>query len=290
MRVVYVFAVLPIVIGGVCPSQESFNVSALTCGEVISFLTYHSERVVSRFNESPRPLMLAFVHLVGTFSNLRSECVTESFRFISMLLIRDALPLLQSGNQLEDFPIARFHENLKKLPILEVAAPYYSHEHDGRLTSLEALRMRTFNEQPLCHICVLRYAINELFQEGDTVLELGSGPGAVHSVWLNQTGLVKSVAVDNFPETSFVTNNNVLEVDFKNKSELENLRFLHADWILGLGLDIEPEMVIDSLRPNKGLIFSSITASVTLADTRVSFELNAACNSSSHHYYIKLTL
>lgn len=280
------FAVLPITIGGVCPSQESFNVSSLTCGEVISFLTYHSEKVVSRFNESPRPLMLAFFHLVGTFSNLRTECVTESFRFIAMLLIRDALPLLQSGNQIEDFPIARFHENLKRLSVNEVAAPYYSHEHDGRLTTLEALRVRTFNEQPLIHICVLRYAINELFNEGDTVLELGSGPGAVHSVWLNQTGLVKSVAVDNFPETSFVTNNTVLEVDFRNKSELGNLRFLHADWILGLGLDIEPEMVFDAVRPKKGLIFSSMNASVTLADTRESSALNAACNSSSQHFFV----
>ena len=219
--------------------SAGLNITALTCDDFSGFLDMHATQVSNRArNETSRarPQLLAFIHLVGTLSNLRRDCVTESFRFISMLLIRDSLPLLKNEASGDLFvPVfERFAENLKRLPRNEPVIPYYSHENDGRLTTLEAMRIRTFNEQKLSPVCLLQFALNNLFAPGDVVLDIGSGPGAADSIWLNKTGIVRSYAIDSFPETSFVTDGQVSEVDITDTtalSEFISSTNREIDWV-----------------------------------------------------------
>jgi hypothetical protein len=274
-----------------CPStgQGAMNITALTCEELTAFLAFHSEQVALKFEEAPRPLLLGLIHLVGTLSLIRSECITESFRFIAMLLIRDGMAQLSSLGEMSKDPISMFSENVKRLVKTELPTAYYSHEHDGRLTTLEAMRIRIFHEQPFFHLCALRFGIKDIFKEGDSVVEVGAGPEAVHSEWLNKTGLVKSVAVDNFPETAFVTNGQVIEIDFRNEITLRESG-LHADWVLALDANVDPSVLMKGLSPRKGLIVASeigkTLSNSTMYDEPLSAKLDTVCNSTEHHYYV----
>ena len=218
-------------------AQSGFNLTALPCNALREFLTYHSGNVVESMKNHPaRPLLLSLLHLIGTVADLKSDCVTESFRFISMVAVRDSLPILKDGDFATErhsvgedtnsskmamaAVVERFHENIQRLPVNEPVVPYYSHEDDGRLTTLEAMRVRTFKEQPLSNLCLMQFALAELFAVGELVLDIGAGPSAADSVWFNKTGIVTSYAMDRFPDASFVTDGQVVEVDYFNETAL----------------------------------------------------------------------
>jgi len=120
-----------------------------------------------------------------------------------------------------------------------IGSQHYSHEFDGRMTTVEAvIRIALGNEEldsrSLNHA---RFAINELFSPGDIVLDLGSGPTGAHAVWFNRTGLVSAIAFDGIEAIENITGRHILQTDLRNTTESLNVieavlgHKKSADWI-----------------------------------------------------------
>jgi hypothetical protein len=170
---------------------------------------------------------------------------------VASLLIQQSLDhLLNNGTDPRESILA-FHENVNRLSLTqESPSEYFTHEHDGRLTTLEAMRIKTFHEQALSHVCLLRFAILNLFQLEEKVLEIRSGPDAVHSTWLNKTGLVESFAVDDFPNTEFVSQGSVAYVNLTDPV----VGITGIDWIWSTHKDVDLSLLADYVRPRRGII------------------------------------
>jgi hypothetical protein len=130
-----------------------------------------------------------------------------------------------------------------------VGSPYYSHEYDGRLTAVEALKQilvdNSVDERSLQN---LRLAIREIFSPGDIVFDLGSGPNGHHSTWLNMTGLVTAYAFDGIEGIDVLSGGKVGFADIRNPNDLTRLiaKNQTVDWIW-------MHDVLDSVRPETAL-------------------------------------
>ena len=291
MRVLVV-SLVSLVWGRICSdpntSGTDFNISALTCGEVFEFLSVHSGNVAE--SESvPTSTLLGLVHLVGTLFNLRAECVTESARFVASLLIQQSLDHLLNNHTNPRQSVQAFHENVNRLSLTqESPSEYFTHEHDGRLTTLEAMRIKTFHEQQLSHLCLLRFAILNVFVLGERVIEVRSGPEAVHYTWLNKTGLVESFAVDDFPNTEFVSQGNVRYVNFTAPV----VGIDRIDWIWSTHKDVNLNLFAHHVRPKRGIISEdgSFSSPDYSRNEALSDGANGACNVTSViHIYTSLS-
>eukprot|EP00392_Amoebophrya_sp_AT5.2_P002424 g2429.t1 len=93
-------------------------------------------------------------------------------------------------------------------PPLPEEAHFYSHETDGRFTTLEMLRRATFNEW-FVDTGMLRAALRGgVFPVGATVADLGAGTGE-YARWLNDTGLVDAYSFDGSADIELLTKKKV---------------------------------------------------------------------------------
>jgi hypothetical protein len=133
------------------------------------------------------------------------------------------------------------------------------------------------------------------------VLDLGSGPEAVHSVYLNQTGLVTSYAIDGFPNANLVSQGMIYEVDIADTNNMQKL--LHdmpkLDWVWIVNVlesVIESNVarivrnIVSVAQPSKGVIVTYFNNSAPLdfvpyvLNQSATEAVNAACNVTEGFY------
>ena len=234
------------------------NLASISCQSILGFIHANAVHVADRIPvlipDLPftAGLVSAHIHVVAAVLNQRPDCVTESLRFAVMVHIKHVKEIMTDRFKLAwmtieegtpDQPssasvVTRFRVALTTfIASLESLQPdttttYYSHEYDGRYSTLESLRITTFREHAVNpHLCLRQRAIKDIFTRGDLVLDIGSGPLADHSVWFNRTGLVTSVAVDGSPSIGFVSEGLVNEIDARNGSALAGIVPNGVDWI-----------------------------------------------------------
>jgi len=97
-------------------------------------------------------------------------------------------------------------------------ARFYSHEADGRFSTMEALRRDTFEEyQP--DKGLLRGMLRHVFPVDAVVADFGAGSGH-YAKWLNDTGLVTAYAFDGSPDIELVTKSVVQTADLGKPLQL----------------------------------------------------------------------
>jgi len=203
-------------------------------------------------------LMSAHTHFAAAITSQRTECFSENVRLLLIVNLRKMKGLLndqvkqlwmvaQDGTDITE-ELATLTEkwigeaaetldkDLKTLrsvlgawnpPSLEDAR-FYSHEVDGRITTMEALRRDTFEEWQLDK-GLLRGLIRHVFPVDAVVADLGAGSGHYAS-WLNDTGLVTAYAFDGSPDIELVTKQKVSLADLGKPLQL----WRQFDWTLCL--------------------------------------------------------
>ena len=262
------------------------NVSNMTCNDLVRLSIANGERIhdilmsestVGQSVEYMRGLLLAHSHVLASlFAQRKEDCVTESFRFAVMVFLRNLMAIFEPKNRFENiresctWSLNTLCEALAQLPP-DPTTSYYTHENDGRLTTLEALRIHTFKEDAISgSLCLLQYAISSLFTLGDVILDIGSGPSAAHSEWLNKTGLVTSIAIDGSPSVGFVSGGIVNEVDARNSSWISH--FMNGTipsgvdwaWCINVVNSVTEEAasnilenIVNTVNPRKGIVLVS---------------------------------
>ncbi|CAJ1359499.1 unnamed protein product, partial [Effrenium voratum] len=104
---------------------------------------------------------------------------------------------------------------------------FYSHEADGRFSTMEALRRDTFEEYQLDK--GLLQGLLKLLPRDASVADLGAGAGQ-YAKWLNDTGLVSATAFDGSPDIHLVTRGVVNLADLGKPLQL----WRRFDWALCL--------------------------------------------------------
>jgi hypothetical protein len=107
-------------------------------------------------------------------------------------------------------------------------ARFYSHEADGRFSTMEALRRDTFEEYSLDK-GLLRGIVRHVLQVDAAVADIGAGSGH-YAKWLNDTGLVSAYAFDGTPDVELVTKGAVMSADLARPLEL----WRRFDWVICL--------------------------------------------------------
>jgi len=105
---------------------------------------------------------------------------------------------------------------------------FYSHEADGRYSTMEALRRDTFEEYQMDK-GLLRGLVRHIFPVDAAVADMGAGSGH-YSKWLNDTGLVIAHAYDGSPDVELVTKMAVHSADLGRPLEL----WRKFDWVICL--------------------------------------------------------
>lgn len=235
-----------------CAASADFT--SMNCTEIRTFLGDHTENVVTRIRASNETgtaaaWSLSHAHVMAAILHQRNECITETLRLNLLMFLghlksvmgeRYKLVLRNPTNDTmtdESYLVHRFGNimdslrmGLKSLPD-DPTTEYYTHENDGRLSTLEAMRIHTFNNRVMeKDLCLLQFAISDLFQIGDRVIDVGSGPLAEHSEWFNKTGLVAAVPVDGASGISLITGGKVLEIDARKAEDLARIAD-GANWI-----------------------------------------------------------
>lgn len=226
-------------------------------------------RIVSRATS----LMSAHTHFLAALSSQRKECFSEHVRLLLIVHLR-RMRAMKTGHmkQLWMFsqngpePLDEVFSHTKKWlgeaedlfavdlrtmstvlrtwrPPLPEEARFYSHETDGRFSTIEALRRDTFEEWQLDK-GLLRALIRQLPIDS-TVADFGAGSGHYAS-WLNDTGLVTAYAFDGSPDIELVTKNAVKSADLGRPFTL----WQKFDWTLCLEVaeNIPPELTPAFLR------------------------------------------
>jgi len=223
--------------------------------ESVATLTWRDMlRSVSRASS----LMSAHTHFLAAISSQRTECFSEHVRLLLTVNLRrmkqmttaqvkqlwmvsqdgpDSLTELSTHSkkwlddaaELLDADLRTMRTVLKswRAPSPEEAR-FYSHEADGRFSTMEALRRDTFDEyQP--DKGLLRGLLRHVFPVDAAVADFGAGSGH-YSKWLNDTGLVTAYAFDGSPDIALVTKGNVKSADLGKPLEL----WRKFDWTLCL--------------------------------------------------------
>jgi 2-polyprenyl-3-methyl-5-hydroxy-6-metoxy-1,4-benzoquinol methylase len=134
-----------------------------------------------------------------------------------------------------------------------------------------------------------------VFEQGDNVLDVGSGPNGVVSEWFNKTGIVASYALDGSPSMEYVSAGKVAEADARNASSLLELvdeLGIEVDWIWCVDVLSSVteeaasrivETLFDGINPRKGIILVTDSdlenLSTLVSSSRYSLSVNASlCN------------
>lgn len=113
-------------------------------------------------------------------------------------------------------------------PPLPEEAHFYSHETDGRFTTLEMLRRATFNEW-FVDVGLLRASLRSgLLPVGSSVADLGAGTGE-YVRWLNDTGLVDAFSYDGSADIELLT-----------KKKVTHLNLVGGELFLRCGQSLQP--------------------------------------------------
>ena len=278
-----------------CPVTSS-DTSNMSCPELISFVKYHAIATVDEMkllNVAEHESILAGIlsatlHIVSALFVHKEHCLTESVKFALMMFIRESKLSLIPNRFLRLFISLEMYIG----PILLLAntiqfdaspTQYYTHEHDGRYSLLETLRIATFNETRTDPICLLQTGVDELFHQGDRVADWGSGPLAVHSTWFNQTEFVTAIAFDTSPD--FVSEGKVIDLDLA----VADPRLLGFDWIWMIDL-IDTVLHFDTIlrnvrfaAPTKGVVLTTNSPGILTQMTILGFVLNEVKTESARN-------
>lgn len=200
-------------------------------------------------------LLSAHVHISAAIASQRTECFSEHVRLLLVvnlrrmknLFTRQVLQLWRvlEGSVGEFLKIAKawlkeaaelFDADLRTLqavlrswhPPTPEEARFYSHEADGRFSTLEVLRRDTFEEWKR-DIGLLQGLIRHVLPVDSVVADFGSGSGH-YAKWFNDTGLVKAIAFDGSPDIEVVTKGSVLNVNLAKPLML----WRDFDWVICL--------------------------------------------------------
>lgn len=209
----------------------------------------------------------AHAHILGALLSQRTECFSEQVRLLFVVNIRRFKTLVSeqfriiwlayqgtdptgycltekctkrvSFPEVVDNWVGRItkliESDLKTFKsVLETWRPpmpeeshFYSHEPDGRFTTIEMLRRATFNEW-FVDTGMLQAALRfDVFPVGATVGDMGAGTGE-YARWLNDTGLVTAYAFDGSQDIELLTKKKVTYVNLVTNVRKD----LKYDWIM----------------------------------------------------------
>lgn len=226
--------------GGTCGEKEQWRRALRTASHASSLLSAHA-------------------HIIAAVASQRAECFSEHVRLLLIVGLRRLKGLLTGQfKQLwmvgQDGP-AKASEQLQKelsawltegtelldadlrtmravLRTWRPPAPeesrFYSHEADGRFSTMESLRRDTFEEYQLDK-GLLRGLVRHILPLDASVGDFGAGSGHYAS-WLNDTGLVTAFAFDGSPDIELVTKGTVLGADLGRPLAL----WRKFDWVVSL--------------------------------------------------------
>eukprot|EP00747_Dinoflagellata_sp_TGD_P209574 gnl/TRDRNA2_/TRDRNA2_82957_c0_seq1.p1 gnl/TRDRNA2_/TRDRNA2_82957_c0~~gnl/TRDRNA2_/TRDRNA2_82957_c0_seq1.p1 ORF type:complete len:526 (+),score=91.38 gnl/TRDRNA2_/TRDRNA2_82957_c0_seq1:55-1578(+) len=240
-------------------------------------------RTVSRASS----LMSAQVHILAAVSSQRSECFSEHVRLLLIVNLRRIKGLIsgqyhiiwdvtQDGDGALPATLPKVTSWLKEAvdvldgdlrtmrtvltawrqpPVEE--ARFYSHESDGRYSTMESLRRDTFEEWQMDK-GMLKGLTRFVLPVDAAVLDLGAGSGQ-YAKWLNDTGLFTAYAFDGSPDIELVTKGAVLGADLGRPLDL----WRKFDWALCLEVaeHVPPELTQQLLQNidkhvNEGVVLS----------------------------------
>eukprot|EP00929_Paragymnodinium_shiwhaense_P002809 TRINITY_DN103105_c0_g1_i1.p1 TRINITY_DN103105_c0_g1~~TRINITY_DN103105_c0_g1_i1.p1 ORF type:complete len:541 (-),score=122.32 TRINITY_DN103105_c0_g1_i1:43-1665(-) len=200
----------------------------------------------------------AHVHIIAAIASQRTECFSEHVRLLLIVNLRrlktlttnhfkslwlvgqdgpskaaelaqSTLAWLKEGTELLEADTRTMRSVLKgwRQPTPDEAR-FYSHEADGRFSTMESLRRDTFEEWQMDK-GLLRGLIRFVFPLDASVGDFGAGSGH-YSKWLNDTGLVSSFAFDGSPDVELVSKGVVKNADLGRPFTLDRT----FDWALSL--------------------------------------------------------
>lgn len=201
-------------------------------------------------------LLGAHAHIIAAVASQRAECFSEHVRMLLTVGLRrlkglttaqvkqlwkvaqdgpsaaaavheDLVALLQEAGDLVEADLRTLRAVLRtwREPTHEEAR-FYSHEEDGRYSTMEALRRDTFEEFQLDK-GLLRGLLRHVFPTDSVIGDFGAGAGH-YSKWLNDTGLLTSHAFDGSPDVELVTKGVVRSADLGRPLDLGR----KFDWVL----------------------------------------------------------
>lgn len=185
-------------------------------------------------------LVSAHVHIITAVASQRAECFSEHVRLLLTVSLRrmkglstDQVKQLWFASQ-DGFANEAEHSSRLKAwlseavglldadlrtlkTVLQTWTPpslaesrFYSHEADGRYSTMEALRRDTFEEYQLDK--GLLQGMLRMLPLDSMVADFGAGSGQ-YAKWLNDTGLVTALAFDGSPDIHLVTKGAVALAD-----------------------------------------------------------------------------
>mmetsp|Transcript_9914 Transcript_9914/g.26962 ORF Transcript_9914/g.26962 Transcript_9914/m.26962 type:complete len:520 (-) Transcript_9914:161-1720(-) len=199
----------------------------------------------------------AHVHVIAAISSQRSECFSEHVRLLLIVNLRRMKSLatghlkqlwlvaqdgpeqaaavlskqmrewLAEAGGLLDADLRTLRAVLRtwRQPSVDEAR-FYSHEADGRFSTMESLRRDTFDEWQLDK-GLLQGLVRHILPIDAVVGDFGAGSGH-YANWLNDTGLVTAYAFDGSPDIELVTKGSVLTADLGRPLAL----WRKFDWVL----------------------------------------------------------
>lgn len=209
-----------------------------------------------RISSRASSLLSAHVHIITAVSSQRAECFSEHVRLLLTVSLRrmkalatsqvkqlwhasqDGLEDPEGASRLKTWLIdaaGLLDADLRTLKtVLQTWTPpslaesrFYSHEADGRFSTMEALRRDTFEEYTLDK--GLLQGLLRSLPVDSFVADFGAGSGQ-YARWLNDTGLVKAFAFDGSPDINLVTRGAVAAADLGKPLTL----WRRFDWSLCL--------------------------------------------------------
>uniref|UniRef100_A0A7S0FPU6 Apple domain-containing protein n=1 Tax=Pyrodinium bahamense TaxID=73915 RepID=A0A7S0FPU6_9DINO len=204
-------------------------------------------------------LLSAHVHVLAAISSQRAECFSEHVRLLLIVnlrrtkslvtghlkqlwlvgqdgpeqmaegISRDLRKWLEEAAGLLDADLRTLRAVLRtwRPPAMDEAR-FYSHEADGRFSTMEVLRRDTFDEWQLDK-GLLQGLIRHVLPIDGVVADFGAGSGHYAS-WLNDTGLITAHAFDGSPDIELVTKGTVQSADLGRPLTL----WRKFDWVLCL--------------------------------------------------------
>jgi len=226
--------------GGTCGEKEQWRRALRTASHASSLLSAHA-------------------HIIAAVASQRPECFSEHVRLLLIVglrrlkgllngqfkqlwlvgqnspvgatdqLLKDLNAWLTEGTDLLDADLRTMRAVLRTWrPPAQEESWFYSHEADGRFSTMEALRRDTFEEWQLDK-GLLRGLLRYVLPLDATVADMGAGSGH-YSSWLNDTGLVTAYAFDGSPDIELVTKGKVLGADLGRPLAL----WRKFEWVLSI--------------------------------------------------------
>lgn len=230
-------------------------------------------------------ILTASTHLIPALFVQKPECLSESAKLALMTFFRNVKELGPAKLvHLENLPDLSLRQ-VQVMRLLAASLPthaspgsstYYSHEADGRMTTLEALRVASFKEDQPPPLCLLQGAILDLFHPGDRIADWGSGPTGQQAAWFNATGLVTARAFDGAPGVGQISNGKVTEVNLISDPPEESVDWI---WLVNVLDTVPPDSADELLKSLKfgaqGVVLTG-PAEVVEKLSKIDFQLDEA--------------